>query len=158
MASTQAGARCCKALSRQHSHVIELFRENLVRGRALLVRSLMKAQMAAPGFAHVYAGLIAVINSKMPEIGELLVKRVINQFRRAFKRNDKVICTAVTRFIAHLVNQQVAHEIIALQMLTLLLEDPWAFEPFEPRPEGQRSMKLLQLLSKLNNLKMNWPN
>lgn len=31
---------------------------------------------------------------------------------------------ATTKFIAHLVNQQVAHEIIALELLTVLLENP----------------------------------
>ena len=104
--------------------VLELFGENIIRGRALLIRSLIKAQLASPNFTHVYAALIAVVNTKMPELGELLLKRVIHQFRRAFKRNDKVSCVASTRFIAHLVNQQVAHELVALQMLTLLLESP----------------------------------
>ena len=104
--------------------VLEIFGENIIRGRALFVRSLLKAQMASPNFTHVYAALVSVINTKMPEIGELLLKRVLNQFRRAYKRNDKVVCNAVTRFIAHLVNQQVAHEIVALQLLTLLLEKP----------------------------------
>ena len=80
--------------------------------------------MASPTFTHVYAALIAVVNTKMPEVGELLLKRVIHQFRRAFKRNDKIACTSATRFIAHLVNQQVVHELLALQMLTLLLETP----------------------------------
>ena len=104
--------------------VLEIFGENIIRGRALFVRSLLKAQMASPNFTHIYAALVSVVNTKMPEIGELLLKRVLNQFRRAYKRNDKVVCHAVTRFIAHLVNQQVAHEIVALQLLTLLLEKP----------------------------------
>ena len=77
-------------VSNLKSIVLELFGENIIRGRALLVRSLMKAQMASPGFTHVYAATVAVINTKMPETGELLLKRVIHQFRRAFKRNDKV--------------------------------------------------------------------
>jgi pre-mRNA-splicing factor CWC22 len=34
------------------------------------------------------------------------------------------VCNSTTTFIAHLVNQQVAHEIIALQILVLLLERP----------------------------------
>jgi pre-mRNA-splicing factor CWC22 len=38
----------------------EVFTENLVRGRGLVCRSLMKAQMASPNFTHVYAGLMAV--------------------------------------------------------------------------------------------------
>jgi pre-mRNA-splicing factor CWC22 len=36
----------------------------------------------------------------------------------------KVICHSSTTFIAHLVNQAVAHEIVALQILILLLERP----------------------------------
>lgn len=104
--------------------VPELFSENLVRARGLVCRSTMKAQMASPNFTHVYAALIAVLNTKMPEIGELLLKRVIMQFRRAFRRNDKLVTIACCKFIAHLVNQQVAHEVLALQLCTLLLTKP----------------------------------
>lgn len=102
----------------------ELFSANLVRGRGLLCRAIMKAQMTSPGFTHVYAALIAVVNTKLPEIGELLVKRVVAQFRRAYKRNNKVVAVGLAKFIAHLVNQQVAHEVLALQLLSLLLERP----------------------------------
>ena len=56
--------------------VPELFQENLVRGRGLLVRAIMKAQLASPGFTHIYAALVAVVNTKLPEVGELLLKRV----------------------------------------------------------------------------------
>eukprot|EP00962_Isochrysis_galbana_P027224 scaffold8531_cov130-Isochrysis_galbana.AAC.17 len=41
------------------------------------------------------------------QIGELVLKRVINQFNRAYRRHDKVVCNGVVRFIAQLVNQQV---------------------------------------------------
>ncbi|OQR92959.1 nucampholin [Thraustotheca clavata] len=102
----------------------ELFQENLVRGRGLLVRSIMKAQLASPGFTHIYAALVAVINTKMPENGELLLKRVIHRFRRALKRGDKVVAIALVRFIAHLVNQQVVQELLALEVLTFLLTSP----------------------------------
>ena len=74
--------------------------------------------------------------------GELLLHRLISQFRRAFKRNDKVrqiivvsyhvnlyspfqtVDHSTTAFIPHIVNQGVAHELIALQILVLLLERP----------------------------------
>ncbi len=46
------------------------------------------------------------------------------QFKRAFKRNDKPICLAVVKFIAHLTNQQVVFELLALQIMMLLLENP----------------------------------
>lgn len=102
----------------------ELFGENIIRGRGLLVRSIMKAQLSSPAFTPVYAALTAVLNTKMPEIGELLLKRVLSQFRRAFKRNDKLVCIALSRFIAHATNQNILHELVALQLLTLLLENP----------------------------------
>ena len=87
--------------------VPELFNENLVRGKGLFARSVMKSQMASPQFSPVFAALVAVTNTKFPELGELVVKRVVLQFRRAFKRNDKSVCVAATKFLASLVNQQV---------------------------------------------------
>jgi len=38
--------------------------------------------------------------------------------------SDQTVCHSATTFIAHLVNQGVAHELIALQILVLLLERP----------------------------------
>jgi pre-mRNA-splicing factor CWC22 len=89
-------------------HVVpEMFRENLIRGRGLFARSVMKSQMASPQFSGVFAALVAVVNTKFPEIGELVIKRCVLQFRRAYKRNDKPVCVAATRFLAALINQQV---------------------------------------------------
>lgn len=102
----------------------ELLKENIVRGRGLLCRSIIQAQAASPTFTHVYAALVAVINSKFPNIGDLLLKRLVIQFKRGFRRNDKTICLSSSRFVAHLVNQRVAHEILALETLTLLVETP----------------------------------
>jgi pre-mRNA-splicing factor CWC22 len=121
--------------------VPELFSENLIRGRGLFARSIMKAQAASLPFTPVFASLVAVINMKLPQVGELLLTRLISQFRRSFKRNDKVrgpsphiylpanisrqiVCHSTTTFLAHLVNQGVAHELIALQILVLLVERP----------------------------------
>ncbi|KAI3816093.1 hypothetical protein L1987_15782 [Smallanthus sonchifolius] len=102
----------------------ELFAENLIRGRGLFCRSCMKSQMASPGFTDVFAALVAVVNTKFPEVGDLLLRRIILQLQRAYKRNDKHQLLAAVKFIAHLVNQQVVHELIALELLTLLLENP----------------------------------
>jgi len=104
--------------------VRELFAENIVRGRGLLCQSIIQAQTASPTFTHVYAALAAIINTKFPNIGELLLKRLILNFKRGFKRNDKTRCTSSVRFIGHMVNQQVAHEVLSLEILTLLLENP----------------------------------
>lgn len=102
----------------------ELLKENIVRGRGLMCRSIIQAQAASPTFTHVYAALVAIINSKFPSIGELLLQRLVITFRRGFRRNDKTICVTASKFIAHLVNQRVAHEILALEILTLLVETP----------------------------------
>ncbi|KAF8638877.1 hypothetical protein AX17_001932 [Amanita inopinata Kibby_2008] len=104
--------------------VPELFSENLILGRGLFARSIMKAQAASLPFTPVFAALVAIINTKLPQVGELVLTRLLSQFRRAFKRNDKIVCHSTTTFIAHLVNQTVANELIALQILFLLLERP----------------------------------
>ncbi|CAI8049036.1 Pre-mRNA-splicing factor CWC22 homolog [Geodia barretti] len=104
--------------------VQELFQENIVRGRGLLVRSVIQAQAASPTFTQVYAALVAVINTKFPQTGELLAKRLVIQFKKGFRRNDKAVCVTASKFLAHLVNQMVLHEIVALELLTLLLEEP----------------------------------
>ncbi|CAG8720700.1 21546_t:CDS:2 [Rhizophagus irregularis] len=104
--------------------VFELFNENLIRGRGLFARSIMKAQSASLPFTPVYSASVAIINTKLPQIGELVLTRLIVQFRKAYRRNDKTTCLATTSFIAHLCNHLVAHEIVALQILVLLLEHP----------------------------------
>ena len=102
----------------------EIFSENLVRGRGLFARSVMKSQMASPQFSNVFAALVAVVNTKFPELGELVLKRVVLQFRRSYKRNDKPVCIAAIKFLAQLINQQVVHELLALELLTVLLQQP----------------------------------
>jgi pre-mRNA-splicing factor CWC22 len=106
-------------------HIVpELFGENLVRGRGLFCRSIMKAQAASLPFTPIYAAMVAIVNTKLPKVGELLLKRLIVQFKKGFKRNDKAVCLSATTFIAHLCNQQVASEVVAAQILLLLLHKP----------------------------------
>ncbi|KAI8461503.1 hypothetical protein BY996DRAFT_8404519 [Phakopsora pachyrhizi] len=104
--------------------VPELFGENLIRGRGLFARSIMRAQASSLPFTPVFAALVSIINTKLPSVGELLVTRVVSQFRRAYRRNDKVTCVATSIFIAQLVNQQVAHHLLAFEIIILLLEKP----------------------------------
>ncbi|ESZ97652.1 pre-mRNA-splicing factor cwc22 [Sclerotinia borealis F-4128] len=106
-------------------HIVpELFGENLVRGRGLFCRSIMKAQAASLPFTPIYAAMAAIVNTKLPQVGELLLKRLVVQFKKGFKRNDKAVCLSATTFIAHLCNQQVANEVVAAQILLLLLNKP----------------------------------
>ena len=106
-------------------HIVpELFGENLIRGRGLFCRSIMKAQSASLPFTPIYAAMVAIVNTKLSQVGELLLSRLILQFKKAFRRNDKAVCISSTTFIAHLCNQQVAHETLAAQILLLLLHRP----------------------------------
>lgn len=94
----------------------ELFRENLDRGRGLLCQSLMKAQAASTAFTPVFTTVVAVINTKFPDIGLLLCSRVLQQYKLAFRRNDKPLCITSLEFIAHLVNQRVVGEQVAFEV------------------------------------------
>lgn len=75
--------------------VPELFAENLIRGRGLFSRSVMKAQASSLPFTPVFAALVSIINTKLPQVGELVLTRLISQFRRSFKRNDKVRASSI---------------------------------------------------------------
>ena len=87
----------------------------------LLAKAIIKAQMASPNFTHVYAALVNVINTKLPEIGKLILSRVMLTFHRSFQRNNKLVCMASTKMIAHLINQKVLGEYAGLQLLMILL-------------------------------------
>ena len=104
--------------------IYEIFNENLLKGKGILVRAIIKAQMASPNFTHVYSALVSVINTKLPDIGALTIKRYILQFQKAYKRNNKIVCTAAMKMLAHLVNQEVSHETLAFEILFLFLESP----------------------------------
>ena len=90
----------------------------------LFCRSIQRSQAQALPFSPVYAAMVAIVNTKLPQVGELLVKRLIVQFKKAFKRNDKPVLRASTTFLAQLTNVQVCHEMLAAQILLLLLHHP----------------------------------
>ena len=61
-------------------HIVpELFGENLVRGRGLFCRSIMKAQAASLPFTPIYAAMAAIVNTKLPQVGELLLNRLAHR-------------------------------------------------------------------------------
>ena len=58
--------------------VPELFSENLIKGRGLFARSIMKAQVASLRFTPVFAALVSIRNTKLPMMGELLLHQLIS--------------------------------------------------------------------------------
>ncbi|KAK9834492.1 hypothetical protein WJX74_002896 [Apatococcus lobatus] len=109
--------------------VRELIGENIIRGKGLLCRSLMRSQMASPTFTPVYAAVAALINTltlgseECPgsSIIELLLHRLIQQMKRSYKRNDKAITGAALKFLAHLTNQSVLDEMLIMEVILLML-------------------------------------
>lgn len=101
-----------------------LLRVNLVRARGVLVKTLLRAQLASPDLSSVFACLIAVIGSRLPQVTELLVARLIAQWRAAYANQDRVLCFATARFTAHLFNQQVVTDLLVLELLATCLVEP----------------------------------
>ena len=60
--------------------IVELFNENLLRGRGLFAQAVIKAQMASPTFTKTFAALLACVNTKLPEVVRLVICRVVNSF------------------------------------------------------------------------------
>ena len=68
----------------------ELFKYNIVRGRGLLAHSILQKQIVSPSFTSTYAALVGVINMNFRQIGELIGRRLISSFNRAYKTKNKV--------------------------------------------------------------------
>ncbi|KAI3404473.2 CWC22 [Candida oxycetoniae] len=107
----------------QHT-IVQLFKLNIERGRGLVVRVIMKLQMKQPKEAALLASLAAVLNSKFPKLGRLLCSRLLLQFRSAYITNNWLLCKSSLLFICHLTMQRVLSEILILQVIQLLLNQP----------------------------------
>ena len=68
--------------------------------------------------------MAAIINTKLPDVIKILIHRVLLQFKRAYKRSNRIQCISSLKMIAHLINHQVLDELVALQLLSLFLENP----------------------------------
>jgi pre-mRNA-splicing factor CWC22 len=115
-------------INRLNTHTIKdlihaLFQNaNLIRGKGLLAKALLRAATTSPTYAPVYTSLLAVVNTKLPEIGELVLVRAILTFRRSYARQDRSMTMSITNFVGCLFNQGLCHELLCLQLLTVLLE------------------------------------
>ncbi len=104
--------------------IFDLFSNvNLIRFRGVLVKSVLLAAISSIQYSNVYAAMIAAINTKLPEIGELIVKRSILLLRKSYQRREKQSLIAVVLFLGHLFHQNVIHEILILQIITILLDE-----------------------------------
>lgn len=92
--------------------------------RGVFCKTILRSQLASPGLSDLFAAVIAVVGSRFPAVTELLVHRLLAQLKAGYKNQDRVLCFATARFIAHLSNQQVVTEDLVLQFLSTCLLDP----------------------------------
>jgi len=101
----------------------QLFSEaNLIKGRGILTKSILNASIGSMQYTSTYATLISVINSKLPEVGELLLTRAILSFRKGYKYRNMNTVSSTLSLLGHMFNQNIAHELLSLQILSLLLD------------------------------------
>jgi pre-mRNA-splicing factor CWC22 len=67
----------------------KLFKYNIIRCRGLLANAIIKAQIGSLSSTPVYAALRSIINSKFPQIGELIYKRVIKSCHDLYMARSK---------------------------------------------------------------------
>ena len=103
--------------------IYELFNENLLRGQGLLIKCIIRGQLTSSNYTPIYAALICVLNSKLPFIGNLFVRRYISLFKKAYKESNKIQCISTTKMIAHLINYRVVDSLLAFEILMLCLEN-----------------------------------
>ncbi|TID26190.1 hypothetical protein CANINC_002817 [Pichia inconspicua] len=104
--------------------VVTLFKLNLIRGKGLLCTNLMKAQEFSTSYTDVYASLICVINSKLPEIGKLLVNRLVMKYKRLLRRANLEGCKSIVTFLSSLVLFKLCNRHILMEIINQLLENP----------------------------------
>lgn len=84
-------------MSNINNIVIELFSENLIRGRGLFAKSAMMAQVAAPDFTPVYAALIAIVSRHTSSPCGLLMIVLSSISLAGVLLLYRIICVAVAR-------------------------------------------------------------
>lgn len=106
----------------------EILKEDLVEGRGVFCQEIMKSQMSSPQLTNVYAAFVAIINSNFPDLGLLLVKRVILKLKDEYNYDGRSDNTkrlrVLSKFLAHLVNQSVVYPLLANDVCLFLMGNP----------------------------------
>ncbi|KAH8583587.1 uncharacterized protein ELE39_000355 [Cryptosporidium sp. chipmunk genotype I] len=102
--------------------LVNILKNNIIRGRGILVNCIIRAQLYSHSYTGVICYLSAIINCNIPDFGSLLLRRLINQFRISYLKGDKFVCKHTLMFLAQLINQKVVHELTALQICLFLIE------------------------------------
>ncbi|KAH8740713.1 hypothetical protein FG386_002675 [Cryptosporidium ryanae] len=102
--------------------LISILKNNIVRGRGILANCIIKAQLSSQFYTPVISCLSAILNCNIPDFGSLLVRRLINQFKKSFEISDILVCKCTILFLAQLISLRVLHELTGLQICLFLTE------------------------------------
>lgn len=110
--------------------LFELFKEDLVRGRGLLVRVMMRSQRLSNSLSCVFATCVSHVCRRLPSVGALASRRLVVQFRRSYRLRNFGLMVSSSLFLAHLARQGVVHVLLIYEILILLLNgvDEWALQ------------------------------
>lgn len=101
--------------------LLQLFQVNLFKGKGLLARKIIETQRyehrqrGKP--AWIYASLINVLNHKVPEIGEIVISKLLIVFKREYLYNKYLN----VELLCELVNYKVMGNLVILQILEKLM-------------------------------------
>ncbi|VVC46031.1 Armadillo-type fold [Cinara cedri] len=126
---------CCMELDCNNITMtkFKLYKLNIVRGKGMLCRFLMFAQIRRLGDSFFYAKLVALINVDFPNIVELLITRYIVQFKVTyFFEEDKSYILGPAYFLAHLINFNCVDAVVVIQMLNIIFKHS-SLNPFKLR-------------------------
>ena len=101
--------------------VVDLLRGNIERGRGLFAKAVMSTQEANTELSPVLASFVSVVNKEFPDVVRLLLKRLVIQWRRYYRRQHYSGVSATSKFLASLFLFGVIDEGLLLQMLSTLL-------------------------------------
>jgi len=93
---------------------------NLIRGRGLLAKAIIKEQTKSPNNTAIYVALVSIINANFPQVNLLICERVISSYRQSFLANERKMTFIMIKFLAHLINQKVVRIFLILMNKTIL--------------------------------------
>lgn len=97
----------------------QLFQENILLGQKLFVSLLLKGQYDP----QISGLLVSLISVDVPSIGHLLARESTLRFIQNFGRRNYNICFYLVELLSQLLNYDVIHEIVVLQILQLLSQE-----------------------------------
>ncbi|KAL5238475.1 hypothetical protein ACI65C_005885 [Semiaphis heraclei] len=102
----------------------KILRLNIIRGRGILCKCIMKAQLASTGNTQIYALFIALIYEEISTVGELILIRCLKQFKNASKTKEKSVFLASVLFISYLISYDVVSPFVVVKLLKIFIKIP----------------------------------